>query len=347
MTEETAALLITAYANGLRRELELLGATETTDLVSEVVSMLRDASHGDPEVAAAEIESLGSPEELARTILEQRGLPSGTPAASWWRLGVAAPVDILVGLAAPVAAACFALASTVVGAPMTENDAVWRLVASVFSMAAVAFTGAAAWWYWKPWREGGTRLTVGMTLAGISVVRVGGTRSVVLTSDLAKAKLAHGVRSRAAAVAWVLIAVWMLVWGASFLLQTADTGNPSVERLAGDSAVQQDVVRSSIDGFYAGLIDPAGADPSWPYAWIDPSGLGVEPLDSVLKRARTPQLKSYRIVSMSSPEPGLWDVVIEEQREAVHRVSMTMGLRVDWGIGYMNSTWIIRDYVQE
>lgn len=346
MTEEAAALLITRYANGLRHELELLGASEITDLVSEVVSMLREASAGDLAKAAAEIDKLGPPSDLARAILEERGLPTGTPAASWWRLGVAAPIDILVGLAAPVAAACFALASTVVGAPMTENDAVVRLGAAVVSMAAIAFTGAVAWSYWKPWREGGTRLTVGMTLAGISIVRVGGTRSVVLTSDLERAKLAHGVRSRAAAIVWVVIAISILVWGGSFLLQTADTGNPSVERLAGDAAVQQDMVRSSIDGFYQGLIDPATADPEWPTAWMDPAGLGVEPLSSVLDRARTPQLKSYRIVSMTSPEPGLWDVVIEEQRDTLHEVKMTLGLRIDWGVGYMGPSWVIRDYVQ-
>jgi len=346
MTDERAALLITAYADGLRRELTLLGASEVTDLVSEVVGMLRDASEGDPEVAASEIDRLGPPAELARTILEQHGLHTGqgTPAPSWWRLGVAAPIDILVGLALPIAAACFALAFTVVGSPAAEGEAVFRLVAGVCSIVGVALTGAMAWGYWRPWREGGTRTTVGMTLAGISVVRVGGTSTVVLTSDLRSAGLAHSARSRAGSLVTLLLALGLLAWAGSFMIATADTGLPNVTRLAGNAESQQAQIRDTLSSFYGSLADTTTNDPGAPAKYVNPDGLGVEPLASAVERMRTPRMRSYSIESMSSPEPGVWVVTVDEQRDKPRTMLVTMGLRMDWGVGYVGTTWTVIGY---
>ena len=346
MTDERAALLITAYAEGLRRELALLGASEITDSVSEIVAMLRDASEGDPEAAAAEIDRLGAPEELARTILEQHGLEpgTGTPAPSWWRVGVAAPIDILVGLALPLAAAAFALAFTVVGAPATEGEAVFRLIAAACSLVGLALTGAMAWNYWKPWREGGTPSTVGMTLAGISVVRLGGTRSIALTADLKSAGLAHGGRSRAGSIVTLVLALGILVWAASFVLTTADTGMPNVERLAGNAESQRAQVTDTLTSFYESLIGPVEGDPGAPARYLNPNGLGVEPLASALERMATPRLTSYSIGSMTSPEPGVWVVTVDEYRGKPRTMLVTMGLSMDWGVGYIGTTWTVLDY---
>ncbi len=346
MTDERAALLITAYADGLRRELTLLGASEVTDSVSEIVAMLRDASEGDPEVAAAEIDRLGPPEELARTILEQHGLRTGqgTPGPSWWRLGVAAPIDILVALALPVAAACFTLAFTVVGAPDTEGAAVFRLVAAACSMAAVALTGAMSWGYLKPWREGGTRLTVGMTLAGISVVRLGGTRTIALTSDLKSAGLAHGARRRAGSIVTLALAIGIVLWAGGFVVSSADTGRPDVARLVGPAESQQAQVRDTLSSFYASLIGTGTSDPGAPAKYVNSAGLGVEPLASALETMRTPRLRSYAIGSMTSPEPGVWVVTVDEQRDKPRTMLVTMGLSMDWGVGYIGTTWTVIGY---
>jgi len=347
MTDERAALLISAYADGLRRELSLLGASEITDSVSEIVAMLRDASEGDPDIAAAEIEHLGPPEVLARTILEQHGLHAGpgTPAPSWWRLGVAAPIDILVGLALPIAAACFALAFSVVGTPDTEGEAVFRLIAAACSMAGVALTGAMAWNYWKPWREGGTRSTVGMTLTGISVVRVGGGRTVALTSDLKSAGLAHGARGRAGSVVTLVLALTILTFAGSYVVSSADTGHPNVERLVGSPDAQRAQVTDTLSSFYESLIGPANnSDLGTPASYLNPDGLGVEPLASALERMQTPKLTSYSIDSMGSPEPGVWLVTVTEQRGTPRTVLVTMGLSMGWGTGSIGTTWKIIGY---
>ena len=346
MNEEDAPLLITTYADGLRRELTLLGASEVTDLVSEVVAMLRDASEGDPEIAAAEIENLGPPEDLARTILEQHGLKAGvgTPTPSWWRLGIAAPIDILIGSALPVAAACFALAFTVVGAPATEGEAVFRFIAAVCSLVGVALTGAMAWGYWRPWRDGGAHLTVGMTLAGISVVRLGDTRTVALTSDLKSAGLVHGARGRAGSIVTLVLAVGILAWAGSFVVASADTGVPNVDRLAGNAASQQAQVRDTLSSFYGSLIETGTSDPGAPAKYLDPNGLGVEPIATALERMRTPRLRAYSIGSMTSPEPGIWVVAVDEQRDAPRTMLVTMGLSVDWGVGYVGTTWTVVGY---
>jgi hypothetical protein len=346
MTDERAALLITAYAEGLRRELALLGASEITDSVSEIVAMLRDASEGDADIAAAEIENLGPPEVLARTILEQHGLHTGpgTPAPSWWRLGVAAPIDILVGLALPIAAACFTLAFTVVGTPDTEGEAVFRLIAAACSMAGIALTGAMAWNYLKPWREGGTRSTVGMTLTGISVVRVGASRTVALTSDLKSAGLAHGGRGRTGSVVTLVLALSILAFAGSYVVSSADSGRPNVERLVGTTEAQQAQVTDTLSSFYESLIGPVEGDPGAPARYLNPNGLGVESVASALERMQTPKLHSYAIGAMTSPEPGVWIVTVDEQRDKPRTVLVTMGLSMDWGVGYIGTTWTVLDY---
>jgi hypothetical protein len=349
MTEERAALLITEYANGLRRELDLLGASEVNDLVSEIVSMLLDASEGDPMVAATEIDRLGPPEELARTILEQHGLSNGpgTTAPSWWRVGIAAPIDILVGLSLPTAAACFALAFTVVGAPATEGEAMFRLIAAACSMAGLALAGAMAWSYWKPWREGGTRSTVGMRLTGITIVRLGGTRTVALSSDLKSAGLTHGTRGRVGGIVTLLLALMVLTYAGSFLLTTANTGLPDVERLAGNARSQRTQVSDMLASVYGSLIDPGTAEPGAPGRYLDPNGLGVEPLASAVGRMSAPGLRTYDITSMRNLEPGVWAVTVIERRDTPRTMIVTVGLSMDWGVGYIRTGWKIIGYQPE
>jgi hypothetical protein len=347
MTEERAALLITAYADGLRRELTLLGASEVTDLVSEIVGMLRDAAEGDPDVVAAEIERLGPPEELARTILEQHGLKTGpgTPAPSWWRLGVAAPIDILVGLAAPAAGAALA-ANLLAMTDWSGSDGspLVRILVALLAVAVIAITGGMAWTYWRPWRDGDRRTTVGMTLAGISVVRVGGARTVALTSDLAAAGLAHARRSRAGSALTLALALALLAWAAVVANTATGFGPPSVDRFVGTTADQERSVRSSIDELYAQVMDPGSNATSSLSAWIGPAGIAGEPFASVVNRMTSPKLRSYSVTAMSTPSPGVWNVTVREQRTTVRTVLVTMGLRVDWRPGNVSPIWMVAGY---
>lgn len=346
MTDERAALLITAYADGLRRELALLGASEITDSVSEIVAMLRDASEGDPEVVAAEIENLGPPEELARTILEQHGLHTGpgTPAPSWWRLGVAAPIDILVGLALPISSAFFAVALAV-GSAGSETEYVIKMGLSALAIVGSVITAIVAWRYWEPWREGGTHNTIGMTIAGISVVRVGSTRTIALTSDLKAAGLAHGGRNRIAATLVAVVTFLILASALTFLVQSADTGYPKVSVLAGDTASQQEQVRSRLDGFYQGLIANPTPDAAWVADYVGVNGMDAPQMRSVIADMATPAFLSYTVRSIDSPEPGVWVVKVDEKRAGgIRAMTVTVGLRTQWGPGYLMPTWTVIDY---
>jgi len=347
MTDERAALLITAYANGLRRELELLGASETTELISEIVSMLRDASEGDPEVVAAEIENLGPPEELARTILEQHGLKTGpgTPAPSWWRLGVAAPIDIVVGLAAPAAGIAFAfgvLGSSPIGDTAPAMRALWAAV----SIAVIALTSGMAWAYWRPWREGGRSSTVGMTLAGISIVRVGRARTVALTRDLKAARLAHAQRSRFGAVLTLVIALAVLGWSVSALIAAAVGGAPGVERFVGGATQQERQVRATVDAFYAPQLDPSlMTDPLWSYAFVDVAATGDVSTESLNARATAHELRSYAIAWATERTPGVWSVIVDERGTADRTMALMLSLRVQWDpMSGARPSWVIVDY---
>jgi hypothetical protein len=59
---------------------------------------------------------------------------------------------------------------------------------------------------------------------------------------------------------------------------------------------------------------------------------------------RTPRLRSYSIGSMTSPEPGVWVVTVEEQRDKPRAMLVTMGLSMDWGVGYIGTTWTVIGY---
>ena len=220
----------------------------------------------------------------------------------------------------------------------------FRLIAAACSMAGVALTGAMAWNYWKPWREGGTRSTVGMTLTGISVVRVGASRTVALTSDLKSAGLAHGARGRAGSVVTLVLALGILAFAGSYVVSSADTGHPERRTAGGRRRSQQAQVRDTLSSFYESLIGPVEGDPGAPARYLNPNGLGVEPLASALQRMETPKLHSYAIGAMTSPEPGVWIVTVDERRDKPRTMLVTMGLSMDWGVGYIGTTWTVIGY---
>jgi hypothetical protein len=128
------------------------------------------------------------------------------------------------------------------------------------------------------------------------------------------------------------------------MVATADTGMPNVERLAGNAESQQAQVRDTLSSFYGSLAVTTTNDPGAPAKFVDPGGLGAEPLASVLERMQTPRLRSYDIESMSSPEPGVWVATVEEQRDKPRTMLVTMGLSMDWGVDHIGTTWTIIGY---
>ena len=59
---------------------------------------------------------------------------------------------------------------------------------------------------------------------------------------------------------------------------------------------------------------------------------------------QTPRLTSYSIWSMTSPEPGVWVVTVDEYRGKPRTMLVTMGLSMDCGVGYIGTTWTVLDY---
>lgn len=349
MTEERAALLIADYANGLRHELALLGASEVNDLVSEVVAMLRDASAGDAGIAAVEIERLGPPADLARTVLEQHGFESGPgmQVASWWRLGIAAPLDIAVGLAAPVAASVLSwrVLTTFPGSQAPGDTSV--IASAAWVLLCGALGGVAlwlAWRYWRPWRIGGGEATAGMALAGIAVVTLGGTRSVVPTGDLARAGLAHPHRSKAGSALTVLLAAGLLGWAVMAVGSPVSSAGADVEVFAGDSAMQQRSARAVVEQLYADALDVSYGGGSDPGGRSDPDSAGVR--EALRKRALSGAMTAYRIVDLASLVPGSWRVRVAEIGPGGTRaVTVTAGLRVTWEpTGSTTPEWQLSGY---
>jgi hypothetical protein len=162
---DTASRAVETYVARLRAELVAAGAEDADDLVSEVRSMLTEAAGDDATSAAREIERLGEPAELARGIMAERGPDGagGLPPGVWWRLGVAAAIDLVVGLVVPAVAAV----PLVLFGLRAEPHVFGVIEAVALGLVALAWP----FFIWRPWRRGGRSLSPGMTLTGLAVLR--------------------------------------------------------------------------------------------------------------------------------------------------------------------------------
>lgn len=196
----SAAEVIEGYLTELRAQLELAGARDIDDQIAEIRSYLTEGAAGDPDVAVAEIERLGDATELARGVLVEARLDAapGLPTSTWWRMGIAAPIDILIGLSVPAASTVplFALARS--GEP--------RVAAVLLAVTLAAAALAWPFFVWRPWQRGGQALSPGMVLAGIAVVRAPGFWQVVPVDQLQPMGLAPR-RKIGAAVILVIFAL--------------------------------------------------------------------------------------------------------------------------------------------
>jgi hypothetical protein len=210
---DNAADAIESYVARLRAELTAAGATDADDLASEVRSMLTEAAADDATAAVREIERLGDPAELARTILAERA-PSGEggmPPGVWWRLGVAATIDLVVGVVVPLVAAMPLLAF----AARAQSRLVGVTVAVMLELVALAWP----LFIWRPWRRGGRTLSPGMTLTGLAVLRGPGGWRLVRIGELRAMGLTprrHMVLAALLALAALLliaVVIGALIWG--------------------------------------------------------------------------------------------------------------------------------------
>jgi hypothetical protein len=351
-----AALAIERYVDGLRTELALLGAAESGDLAEEVRDMLLDAVRQDPERAFAEMERLGEPSRLAATLLAERGIApaGGIPSASWWRMGIAATIDIVVGLAAPVAvvAAFYGAAWSALVGPWASTVPIGsRIGISVLFAALFALAVWLAWRWWAPWRNGGRSSSPGMMLAKIAVARLGGSRAVVLRSDLVAAGLETPkltAMSVGTAIASVVLAVLMLV-----AVSTVSIGSPGpseasiVDRLAGSASAQQEQVTSTVGELYAAAAVRVPQAPQWPPMAEGRFATDLQKTLSARYAGASSPANGYEIISVTNPSLGIWHVALYETspRGGRRRVTLTYNLRVDWlPDGSPQSTFVLTGY---
>lgn len=329
MTQADAVPVIEGYLAKLRLALDSAGAADVDDLVAEVRSMLVDAAGDDAERAASEIERLGGPEALATGILAERGVgtSSGMSTAEWWRMGIAVPIDIVIGVSVPLAVLVPLYRAFV------SAQGPWLGGARFYGIAAgiALFAGSLVWpwWVWRPWREGGLRTTAGMAITGISVVRAPGFRQVVRTRDLADLGLRSASRSP--------VVGWVTFLGALALLAFATLGalpaGTAAPRAVPDGAL---VIRRPDPRF-----DIAGVKSVAATVYGDAVGGRGEAgsrlvLDGALPdyerlvaRAQTGDIQAFSVGGASETAPGVWEVTVTEKSGAGEAtVRLTVGTRV-------------------
>jgi hypothetical protein len=352
-----AAIAIESYIAGLRSELALLGSAASTDLVYEVRDMLLDAARDDPERAFAEMQRLGAPSALAATLLQERGIGAagGIPSAAWWRFGIAATVDILIGFAAPAAVLVFLVVpvwqkimESLPGVELPRRAGEIGIVLALLALSVVL-----SWRAWEPWRVGGRSSTAGMALAGVAVVRLGGSRTVVRRSDLEAAGLdapAPGGLVMSATIASVILAA-LLLWGAASSVSAGSldpSGADIVARFTTPQQASYEIQITSATKQLYGAAEMGGQ--SWPV--ISNDGLDAAALkDSLVKRFAQTDTAVTNDVTIGTPTgigTGAWTVQVAETPKggAARTVLLTWGFRLEWtgGDSGPSADWILIDY---
>ncbi len=344
MTRSTSEI-IESYLSRLRSELTAVGAEDADDVVAEIRSVLTEAAGDDAEAAAAETERLGEPGDLARGILVERGLDpaAGMASGTWWRLGIAAPVDIAIGMAVPLAAAVPLYVVGWFGEPRGMS------IAIAVALGAVAL--AWPFFIWRPWRRGGRSLSPGMTLTGLAVVRAPGFWRLVRIDELKAMGLAPRRRVAGAVVSAVvavaLIAGTSLVgldFGGSWLAAAAISAEFSGKTVGGGVPIETQL-QSVVDQVYVGLMGASGPDMSTALSYVAPeASSALQPLWSRIAEKR---IRTVRVEASRQIEPGVYRVTVAEFSrgssgpERVGTSTFTLGqrqwLRAD-GVG---SDWVV------
>ena len=346
MNARTSAELIEGYIARLKSELAFLGAAEADDLVAEIRSLLVEAAGDDPDLAAAEIDRFGEPAQLAAGILAEKGLSpaDGMSTAEWWRMGIAVPLDIVIGLSVPMA-----VAMPVYQIAATAEPRVWAIA---LALVAGAVALVWSWWVWRPWRTGGPRLTAGMALTGLAVVRAPGFRRVVRSRDLES--LGMRPSSRAALIGLVTLAVAIVMLGVLgielFVTLTAAPNEALVfEKIAGTRAQQREQIVGRLDLMYESLVRSGSNVGGEGYVSV----LALPNYEALILRAQREKIVSYEIGEPTRLSVGAWKVpVIEKTAVGTHGLVFTMTLRIliqpgdETGYGY-GGDWEIYEITGE
>jgi hypothetical protein len=317
---------IETYLARLRAELVAAGAGDADDLVAEIRGLLEDAVATDPEAATAELARLGDPSDLARGILAERGLDAapGISPGVWWRLGIAAPIDIVIGLALPLAAALPLYVLARFGSP--------RFASITLALAFGAVALAWPFLLWRPWRSGGRTLTPGMALTGLAVVRAPGSWRLVTLAELAATGLAPR-RRLASSVAVALVAVVLLAATATFRLESGESWLTSFLAIRGATSAVPPYAPTprELTGRIGVLYGP---DAVAAEALAVPDAIPA--LRALRKRAGGRQLGELRIGEMQRVADGVFRVEVVElpaaDRPSATRTMLTFGQR-RWLVG--------------
>ena len=342
----SASEIVESYLSRLRSELDAAGAPDTDDLVAEIRSLLAEAAADDPEAAVVEIARLGEPAQLARNILAERGLDvsAGMSTGVWWRLGLAAPIDIVIGLALPLAAAFPLVLVAATGQPRTASI----VVATLLAVATLAWP----LFIWRPWRQGGRALSPGMTLTGVAVVRAPGSWRIVRIGEMEALGLAPRRRTGGAAVvalvaAVLLVGTMLLGYDAAgtWLVSSAMSADV-VAGAPGASTLSVREARATVVRLYGTLSGALQGDDQ--VAAFGVASEAATKLKALATHVDKLGIQSAGVNSMTQVAPGVYRLAVVESRaweprsEQVGFSTITVGRRywvsADGGSG---ADWVV------
>jgi uncharacterized membrane protein len=236
------------YLKRLREELEVLGPSECDEVVSDVRSLLGDAvaEHGD-ETAA--LESFGTPEDLARRMLEERtgsGQSLVVPRAAWWLRAGAMAVDVAILLWG--AQLTFGLASVAFVASWSWGSVAMVVGGIALGLCSLALLGMYAILVVASRRQSGGE-TFGMQLFGLKYVRVGADGRIVRVRDIPGARREWRAGTIIVTVFAVLALYSMGQWFVKWPSQNAASAAHRAVNMAGESvSVVSEAYRSVLSG---------------------------------------------------------------------------------------------------
>ncbi len=247
---------IDRYLQTLGRSLEALGPAEAREVVTEVRGLLEEAAaeaSADTSAAGTQPDSaldeaailarFGSPEVLAASILEERGISAFASRVPDARLSVQ------VGAALIDAATSLLLAIVVLGAAFWGLLAIgfWPLDKQVtltrIELVVLAFAVFLGWWWLRKRRRAGFAST-GMRAVGIRRIQAGETTRVVYSKDIP----GEGSRRRFWPAVKAGVAVALLVSMLSFSAWFYFTRVQGVGDMEDDIAAANSVVIRAYEG---------------------------------------------------------------------------------------------------
>lgn len=195
---------IDGYLARLRTALEVLGPAEADEVVADVRALLRDATADAGGDEAAALVAFGSAEQFAAGVLEERGFLGESPkapGASTGRRALAVTVDVALWLVLAFLGLAYI---SLVPVTLTYAFSLQLLTPLIGAPILVGLLGLHTW-RMVAGRRRSSAPSVGMRIAGLRCVQVGGERRIVRTRDLAGARRDWRILPLTAAVFALLV----------------------------------------------------------------------------------------------------------------------------------------------